>query len=72
MIVVKYMLVTVAAVMALGAGAPATAQSKDKAGTPDSWSYEIRNGRRVPKGERVQAADGSWRDFDPRAPLAAV
>lgn len=61
MIVVKYMLVTVAAVMALGAGAPATAQSKEKVGTPDSWSYEIRNGQRVPKaGNRVVHADGSW------------
>lgn len=48
--------------MALGAGAPATAQNEGKqARTPANFSYDIdRNGRRVPKTNRVQQADGSW------------
>jgi len=52
------------AVIAFGAFAPASAQKADKAssGTPDSWSYEIKNGRRVPRGNRVSSADGSWRE----------
>jgi hypothetical protein len=30
--------------------------------TPKSWNYEIKDGKRVPKGERVTKADGSWRE----------
>src|SRR5690349_24920451 len=30
--------------------------------TPKGWSYDIRNGQRVPKGNRVTNADGSWRE----------
>ena len=50
--------------LALLFAVPAAAQRGDKADakTPDSWNYEIRNGRRVPKGKRVTAADGSWRE----------
>jgi hypothetical protein len=52
------------AAAALGAfGTPANAQkSEPEAKTPSNWSYEIRNGRRVPRGNRVTAADGSWRE----------
>jgi hypothetical protein len=51
------------AVLALGAWAPALAQkAKATAKTPGNFSYEIRNGRRVPKAARVQAADGSWKE----------
>lgn len=54
-------MMTVALAMALGAGAPATAQNSGKsAKTPTSWSYDIKNGQRVPKAERVVQADGSW------------
>lgn len=55
----NYLMLTAAAVMALGVGAPATA-SGPKGKTPDSWSYEIKNGKRVPKATRVVQADGSW------------
>ena len=50
--------------VALLLAAPAAAQKADKqsAKVPDSWSYEMRNGKRVPKGKRVTAADGSWRE----------
>ena len=30
--------------------------------TPKSWNYEIKDGKRVPKGNRVTNADGSWRE----------
>ncbi len=56
----KITILTVAAVMALGVGAPATANDQKNAKTPDSWSYEIKNGKRVPKTNRVTQADGSW------------
>jgi hypothetical protein len=52
---------------ALGAAVgPATAayaqaQGQDQQ-TPKNWSYEIRDGKRVPKGNRVTNADGSWRE----------
>lgn len=56
--------VAVGAVVALGTFAPALAQKagRSEAKVPESWSYELRNGRRVPRGNRVQAADGSWKE----------
>jgi hypothetical protein len=54
-------MMTVATAMALSAGAAAAAQNSGKsAKTPTSWSYEIKNGQRVPKADRVVHADGSW------------
>ncbi|HEX8644962.1 MAG TPA: hypothetical protein VF702_13715 [Allosphingosinicella sp.] len=52
------------AAVAMGAfSSQALAQKSDTgARTPSNWSYEIRNGRRVPRGNRVTAADGSWRE----------
>jgi hypothetical protein len=38
---------------------PASAQNQQ---TPKGWSYEIKDGKRVPKGNRVTNADGSWRE----------
>ena len=53
----------VAVVVAVGALSPAFAQRGDpEAKTPSNWSYEIRNGRRVPRGNRVTNPDGSWRE----------
>jgi hypothetical protein len=54
-------------VASLGAGSTAaSAQSAQgsrlKGKVPDNFPYEIRNGRRVPKGKRVVAADGSWKE----------
>ena len=41
----------------------ADAQSSQGArSTPKNWNYEIKDGKRVPKGNRVTAADGSWRE----------
>ena len=59
---------TIGAALALiGVAPPATAptaaqEPKAEAKTPDSWSYEIRDGRRVPKAKRVVNPDGSWRE----------
>src|SRR5262245_50266920 len=41
------------------AAAPAPPQSQ---ATPNNFNYEIRNGQRVPKGNRVTNPDGSWRE----------
>ncbi len=51
------------ATTAVAGGAHAQAQAH-KAGqsTPKSWNYEIKDGKRVPKAERVTNADGSWRE----------
>jgi hypothetical protein len=40
----------------------AAAQAPANASTPKGWSYEIKDGKRVPKGNRVTKADGSWRE----------
>ena len=57
-------LVALATTAAFGHSAPASAQQKSrvKGETPPNFPYEIRNGRRVPKGKRVTAPDGSWRE----------
>jgi hypothetical protein len=43
------------------AGFAGTAAAQDQR-TPKSWSYEIKDGRPVPKGNRVTNPDGSWRE----------
>jgi hypothetical protein len=51
--------VALAATLAYASVAAAQAQQPQ---TPKSWSYEIKDGKRVPKGNRVTNADGSWRE----------
>ncbi|GAA4752123.1 hypothetical protein GCM10023264_18680 [Sphingomonas daechungensis] len=42
--------------------AQANQGNKDQA-TPRGWNYEIRDGKRVPKGgNRITNPDGSWRE----------
>lgn len=57
----KYMLLGAGALALLAAGwaTSAIAQSQP---TPKGWNYEIRDGKRVPKSNRVSNADGSWRE----------
>ena len=50
-----------AVLVAGSAGAVVQAQSAGTA-VPKGWNYEIRDGKRVPKGNRVTNADGSWRE----------
>lgn len=46
--------------LAVGGTSAAVAQTRQ---TPKDWSYEIRNGQRVPKANnRITNADGSWRE----------
>ena len=46
-----------AAAGAIGFAGAAAAQT-----VPKNWSYEIKDGKRVPKAERKVNADGSWRE----------
>jgi len=50
---------TVALVAAAGYATVAAAQN---VATPKNWNYEIKDGKRVPKGNRVTNPDGSWRE----------
>ena len=43
------------------AGLASAAYAQDQK-TPRGWSYEIKDGKRVPKGNRVTNPDGSWRE----------
>ena len=52
-----------AAAMALLAGTSAGAALAQDRKTPSNFSYEIRDGKRVPKpSNRIVNADGSWRE----------
>jgi hypothetical protein len=51
------------AVSATGFASAAQAQSQPQGQpTPKGWNYELRDGKRVPKANRVTNADGSWRE----------
>ena len=52
----------VAFVAAIGLASAASAQRGPDQRIPQGWSYEIKDGRRVPKGNRVTNSDGSWRE----------
>jgi hypothetical protein len=53
------LLIGATATAAAGYTTSALAQNQK---TPGNWSYEIRDGKRVPKGNRQTNADGSWRE----------
>lgn len=48
--------------LGLATAAPAYAPEAKAQSTPKGWNYEIRDGKRVPKSDRVTKADGSWRE----------
>lgn len=53
------------AIMGLGLASAASAYAPPQANaqsTPRGWNYEIKDGKRVPKNNRVTKADGSWRE----------
>jgi len=54
----------VALVAAAGYATVAAAQrtAAPDTATPKNWNYEIKDGKRVPKGNRVTNPDGSWRE----------
>ena len=47
---------------AVAAAAPGPAPQSQTQSTPKGWNYVIKDGKRVPKGNRVTNADGSWRE----------
>ena len=51
-----------AVAVAVGAFATAAFAQGQSQQTPKDWSYEIKDGKRVPKGNRVTNPDGSWRE----------
>ena len=58
-------LFAVGMLVAVGGISPAFAQRGNGnagADVPNNFPYEIKNGRRVPKGNRVSGPDGSWRE----------
>ena len=46
----------------LAGAAYAQATANNSQATPKGWNYEIKDGKRVPKANRVMNADGSWRE----------
>ena len=54
--------------LALAATAASAAWAQQRGGqtgdqaTPSSFNWEIKDGKRVPKGDRQTNADGSWRE----------
>ena len=48
--------------LGLAAGYASAAAAQATQSTPKDWNYEIKDGKRVPKGQRVTNADGSWRE----------
>ncbi len=59
-------LAAVGLVWTVGGLSPVFAQQggakQASAKTPENFSYEMVNGRRIPRGKRVTHADGSWRE----------
>ena len=54
-------LLTIGAVTLAATAASAALAQPDRS-TPSGWNYEIKDGKRVPKADRKQNADGSWRE----------
>ncbi|MEO6255257.1 MAG: hypothetical protein ABIO69_00440 [Sphingomicrobium sp.] len=53
----------IACAVVVGYASAAAAQAGPSGqSTPKNWNYEIKDGKRVPKTDRVTNADGSWRE----------
>jgi hypothetical protein len=48
--------------LASAAAAYADPAQEQSSQTPKGWTYELKGGQRVPKGNRVTNPDGSWRE----------
>ena len=60
---VRKVLVLGAVVAVAAAGFAGVAYAQGQPQTPKNWSYTLdKDGRRVPKGNRVTNPDGSWRE----------
>ena len=51
-----------AVALAATAASAAFAQASGDQATPKSFNWEIKDGKRVPKGQKQVNADGSWRE----------
>ena len=51
-----------AVALAATAASAAFAQVSGDQATPKSFNWEIKDGKRVPKGQKQTNADGSWRE----------
>ena len=58
----QIMLIVGGVALAATAASAAFAQSAPDQATPKGWNYEIKDGKRVPKGQRTVNPDGSWRE----------
>jgi len=58
----KVLMLGGAALIAAAFGASMASAQAQNQQTPKGWSYEIKDGKRVPKGNRVTNPDGSWRE----------
>ena len=61
MLIRKTLLTLCGAALVAAAGV-ATAAPEGNQSTPKGFNYEIKDGKRVPKGNRVTNPDGSWRE----------
>jgi hypothetical protein len=59
---VKIVLMVAGVALAATAATAAYAQSGPDQSTPRGFNWEIKDGKRVPKGQRQTNADGSWRE----------
>jgi hypothetical protein len=59
---VKIVLMVAGVTLAATAATAAYAQSGPDQSTPRGFNWEIKDGKRVPKGQRQTNADGSWRE----------
>ncbi len=50
------------ALAATAASAAYVQASSDDVATPKNFNWEIKDGKRVPKGQKQTNADGSWRE----------
>jgi hypothetical protein len=57
----KMLMLSGAALLA-ASGLSAAAPAQQNVQTPKGWNYEIKDGKRVPKGNRITNKDGSWRE----------
>ncbi len=58
----RALLISAIAIAAMAANAVAQPAQRQIQQTPKGWSYNLENGQRVPKGNRVTNSDGSWRE----------
>jgi Spy/CpxP family protein refolding chaperone len=59
---VKIIIGVGALALAATAASAAYAQATADQATPKNFNWEIKDGKRVPKGDRQVNADGSWRE----------